>query len=291
MIENKIFKKSNQEPFVMVYNYMIESEKLTDSEFMLYLTLLKYADSKKKCFPSIKKLADGLGKKQRQIINLLQNLQTKGFLSIEHRVSNKGKIQSNLYTIFTDKSLFMNKKEKGLTTDTDQSTEISPENSNKLIINHTSTQEESQGIKAFSRNMVNEIYDYDILTTNQPQRKDTYHSIMELLLEILNSTAKTIRCKQEDMPIDKVKAQMLKLNHKHISYVVDQVEKQTTIIHDQRLYWITALFNSYHSLKNYDTNQGNQKPNPKNKFNNYPQRQHDDEYYEAMERHLLNRKD
>lgn len=107
---------------------------------------------------------------------------------------------------------------------------------------------------AFSRDMVNEIYDFDILVNDRKAQRETFDNFLELILEVLNSTAKTIRVNGEDKPTEIVKTRFLKLNYSHLEYVIYEVEKQTEIIRNKRAYIITSLYNSYTTINTHYTN-------------------------------------
>lgn len=234
--------------FVIVDNYMIESNVMTDGEFKLYLLLLKYADSDNQCFPSLKTLGMKIGKSKRQIQNLIQGLVQKGFLKVENRKTGSGDYTSNLYTIWTDKKLFYPETKNGLISATDQSTEISPPINTIFTIDNTTSNPQSQYVNTFTREMVNEIYDYYLLINDYKDQKDLIDGILELILEVLNSQTKDIRINKEDKPIELVKSRYLKLNYMHIKYVIDEVSKQTTEIKNKRAYLLTSLYNSYTTI-------------------------------------------
>lgn len=257
MAKNKIARATLQEPFIMVYNYMLESNILTDNELKLYLILLKYADSKSQCFPSLNTIAQNMNKKKRQVQYLIQGLQDKGFLRVENRKTENGDFTSNLYTIFTDKELFLPDKKKSPEEATDQSNTSQSSNNNLSADSILPTGGKSQDTKAFSRDMLNEIYDFDILVENNKTTVESVDSIMELLLDVLNSNAETIRVNKEDKAAVIVKGRLLKLNYMHIQYVLDEVGKQANLIKNKRAYLITSLYNSYTTLETHVTNKVN----------------------------------
>ncbi|OYO40117.1 hypothetical protein CG709_21540 [Lachnotalea glycerini] len=75
-----------------------------------------------------------------------------------------------------------------------------------------------------------------------------------MILEILNSNAKTIRINKEDKPIEVVKSRLLKLNYSHIQYVQSEISNQTEIIKNKSAYLINSLYNSYTKMDIHFTN-------------------------------------
>lgn len=259
MGQDKITRRTKQEPFVMVYHYMIESDLLTDNEFKLYLLLLKYANSEKQCFPSLNELSKSLNKAKSRVQQLLKGLENKGLLLVERRKSAKGDYTSNLYTILDYKELFIPEQKESLASDTDQSTQQSNlENSYLSNIDDTAKQSRSQyTYHAFTREMLNDIYDFDIMKNDRPELIDLLDSFIEIILETLNSNAEAIRINKQDIPTEAVKSRLMKLRYPHLIYVAEEISKRTEIIKNKRSYIITSLYNSYTTIEVHYTNKVN----------------------------------
>ena len=95
--------------------------------------------------------------------------------------------------------------------------------------------------------MINDIYDFNILSENNKSNISLLDAILELLLELLNTQVTTIRVNKEDKITKDVKSRLLKLNYMHLQYVMDSVSKQT-YIKDIRSDLITSLYNSYTTI-------------------------------------------
>lgn len=113
------------------------------------------------------------------------------------------------------------------------------------------------------RELIKENIDYDILLLDNPYDKERIDGFVELMTETVCSGRKTIRINQEDMPAEIVKSRLLKLDGEHIRYVMDCLNKNTTLVGNIRAYTLSALFNApvtisqyYASLVSHDMAQG-----------------------------------
>ena len=71
--------------------------------------------------------------------------------------------------------------------------------------------------------------------------------IVELMVETVCSTRRYIRVGKEDKPAAAVKSRLLKLERRHLEYVLWCMGKNTTEVRNIRAYLLTALYNSYFS--------------------------------------------
>lgn len=108
------------------------------------------------------------------------------------------------------------------------------------------------------KNIIKMNIDYDILVEDQPLDKDRIDGFVELMTEICCKEG-TVRVNHEDMPAAVVKKRFLELNGEHIRYVLECLDKNTSLIGNIRAYIISALFNApvtmsqyYQSLANHD---------------------------------------
>jgi len=113
------------------------------------------------------------------------------------------------------------------------------------------------------RELIKENIDYDILLMDNPHDQERIDGFVELMTETVCSGRKTIRINQEDMPAEVVKSRLLKLDSEHIRYVMDCLDKNTTLVGNIRAYTLSALFNApvtisqyYASLVSHDMAQG-----------------------------------
>lgn len=84
--------------------------------------------------------------------------------------------------------------------------------------------------------------DYDYLSRQYPY--DDVESLLELIVDVVSSTASTIRIGKEVLPAETVKRRFLQLDSSHIEYVIDSLKQTTTKINNIRAYLLTALYNA-----------------------------------------------
>ena len=84
--------------------------------------------------------------------------------------------------------------------------------------------------------------DYDHLRERYPY--DDVESLLELMVDVMSSTASTMRIGGEVLPIGTVKERFRQLDGEHIGYVIDSLKQTTTKINNIRAYLLTALYNA-----------------------------------------------
>ena len=91
----------------------------------------------------------------------------------------------------------------------------------------------------------------DDLKQSYPYDHGRIDEILELLVDTVCSTAKTIRCAGEDRPAEVVKSRFMKLEHSHIQYVLDCIHDNTTDIRNIKAYMLTTLYNAPITIDHY----------------------------------------
>ena len=92
------------------------------------------------------------------------------------------------------------------------------------------------------REEVKENIEYEHLRQELPY--DDVESLLELIVDVLSSTASTMRIGGEVLPIDAVRRRFRQLDSEHIKYVIDSLRQTTTKINNIRAYLLTALYNA-----------------------------------------------
>lgn len=82
-------------------------------------------------------------------------------------------------------------------------------------------------------------------------KEDGVDGIVDLLLEVVCNSKKTIKISGNELPIEVVKSRFLKLNQFHIQYVLDCMRKNTTKIFNIKQYLLTALYNASMTMDHY----------------------------------------
>jgi transposase len=101
------------------------------------------------------------------------------------------------------------------------------------------------------REILTENIEYDILCENHPHGSEEIGEILELMLETVCSTKKTIRIGGEDKPAEVVKSRMMKLDSSHIEYVLETLSNNTTDVRNIKSYLLTTLYNAPFTIENY----------------------------------------
>ena len=103
--------------------------------------------------------------------------------------------------------------------------------------------EEPMGIDRFEqREVVKENIGYEQLQKEIPY--DDVESLLELIVDVIYSTASTMRIGGEFLPAETVKQRFQQLDGGHIRYVVESLRQTTTKINNIRAYLLTALYNA-----------------------------------------------
>ena len=92
------------------------------------------------------------------------------------------------------------------------------------------------------REEVKENIEYEHLRQELPY--DDVESLLELIVDVLSSTASTIRIGGEVLPVDAVRRRFRQLDSEHIKYIIDSMSQTTTKINNIRAYLLTALYNA-----------------------------------------------
>ncbi len=69
-------------------------------------------------------------------------------------------------------------------------------------------------------------------------------ALVELITDVLCSTAGVIRLGKEQIPIEIIKERFRQLTQMHVEYVLDCLQKTTTKINHIKAYLLTALYNA-----------------------------------------------
>ncbi|MBO0468567.1 helix-turn-helix domain-containing protein [Enterococcus plantarum] len=129
-------------------------------------------------------------------------------------------------------------------------------------INQSILESKMDGMDVY-RQLIKENIAYDILKTQiDTTRLD---GVVDLILETLCSSKKSIRVNGENIPSALVKNRLLKINNMHIEYVYECLDKSATQVKNIKSYLLTALYNApstidhyYDSKINYDLNKSNE---------------------------------
>ena len=198
------------------------------------------------------------------ISSILKELEAAGYLSRYRERNSNGKYGPMQYTFFQspihNKPIrnLPNRKNSGwVKPGWENSGQLSKEQSNKeesnkdypdiLSINQADTIDR---IRIY-RSIIYENIDYEILREQlDSQRLD---EIVDIMLECICSSAKSIIIGKEAVPQELVQARFLKINSSHIEYVLSCLDRNTTKIRNIKAYLMTTLYNAPSTISNYYT--------------------------------------
>ena len=201
----------------------------------------------------IERKRQGLGKPNLIFVkNFISGVSKSNFLKSENRTS--GSSQTGIPEI---------RKEDGRNTDF-KKTDSSDTESYLFIPSEpcrTETKRSDAAQRDIYRSIIKENIEYDILLADRSLYKDILEEIVDLIVDVVCSTAPYIRVLREEKPAEVVKSQFLKINSEHIRFVMDCLEENTTKVKNMRQYLIATLYNApltignyYRSLVNHDMN-------------------------------------
>lgn len=93
--------------------------------------------------------------------------------------------------------------------------------------------------------------EYDCLLQKYPYDHGRINEIIDVLVDTVCSTAKTIRIGGEDRPTEVVKSRFMKLDYSHMEYMLDCFHDNTTEIHNIKKYMLTMLYNASLTIDHY----------------------------------------
>ena len=84
--------------------------------------------------------------------------------------------------------------------------------------------------------------EYDALCTQYAA--EDVDALVELISEVLSSTADAVRLGKEQIPIEVIKERFRQLTQMHVAYILDSLRTTTTQINNIKAYLLTALYNA-----------------------------------------------
>ena len=101
------------------------------------------------------------------------------------------------------------------------------------------------------RDLILENIEYDTLIQNPRIDREQLDEIVDILLETVCTSRKSIRVAGDDYPAELVKAKFLKLDSHHIEFVMDRLRDNTTKVRNIKQYLRAMLFNAPSTINSY----------------------------------------
>ena len=104
----------------------------------------------------------------------------------------------------------------------------------------------------------------DLMKERYPYDTDAIDEILELILDTVCTSRKTIGIAGEQRPAEVVKSRFMKLDSSHLEFVLKGLSENTTLVRNMKQYLLAALYNApltinnyYKSLVHHDMAEGN----------------------------------
>ena len=131
-------------------------------------------------------------------------------------------------------------------------TDISnPIQSNLSVSAHDRKGRDGMEARDIYREIILENIDYDILADDPRIDREQLDEIVEIILDTVCTSRKTIRIASDDFPAEVVKSRFLKLNRSHIQYIMACMKENTTRIRNIKKYLLAALYNATFTIGSY----------------------------------------
>ena len=101
------------------------------------------------------------------------------------------------------------------------------------------------------REIVSKNIAYESLLSEYPLERSELEEILDLTVDVVCTTAPTVRISGDDKPAEVVKSRLLKLDKEHIELVLKGLSENTTRIRNMRQYLLAALYNATMTIGNY----------------------------------------
>ncbi len=139
----------------------------------------------------------------------------------------------------------------GVGTNTENTTKIIPKNTPEINIRDSMN-------PVLSYQAATELFkdqiDYDAIWMDRPHDRNLLMEIVSIAVDVLTSTARTIRINREDKPVPVVQNIYRKLDKSSVEFVMDSITNCTSKAVNIRAVIITALYNATMTVSCYFTN-------------------------------------
>jgi hypothetical protein len=114
---------------------------------------------------------------------------------------------------------------------------------------------EAEPISAFEEygEIIRENIEYPFMVERFKHDRERIDEIVDLMIETVCTSRKTIRVAGDDYPAELVKSKFLKLNSTHIEFIMDCLKKNTSEIRNIKKYLLAVLFNAPTTIDSYYT--------------------------------------
>ena len=107
------------------------------------------------------------------------------------------------------------------------------------------------------REIIHKNIEYDSLQQDPACDPELLDEIVELMIETICSTRRTIRVAKNDFLHGDVKTRLLALNGEHIRFVFESLRENTSKVQNMKQYLLATLFNAPSTIRHYYASQVN----------------------------------
>lgn len=236
----EVHLNTDQRPGVWVYCDFLESDALNYYQKIVFIYLKKFADQKGQCYPSIRTLSRQSGISVKKIKETLKQLEEKGVISKTNRTRPDGGKSSNLYTVYDYGGMW--RKEKAPACEPTKAHTQAP--CLKNTFNTTGNPAKSQAAERYSLEQIRELFDYDVMIYDYPDRRQDIDAVMSILYTAMNTTGSAIRVSGQDKPAMAVIGKLMKLDKDSIMYAIRKYNEQSRRITSPQAYMLTILYHA-----------------------------------------------
>ncbi len=263
--------------YTKCYHDFMDCNLLNGEEKIVFLALKRFLDVKSeqgKVFPTIETIQDMTGWGNQKVVKYIKSLVKKGVV----KKIRQGLSKPNIYILADYPTMWtcdtvedmaavadnqgvkpltpaehiaelermgytVQIKEKGLVSDSDQTTDTSTMNYNSSMGNDSTKRAKSQA-ERYTMEDIKALYEYDSLIIQYPTKQTDIDIVFDILYETLNSTKQTIRIGGEDKPTMIVISKLMKLQPDDLTHSIEKFHEQDHRIKNVKGYLLAILYNA-----------------------------------------------
>ena len=193
----------------------------------------------------------GLIERQKQYLGKPDRIYVKNFIHVRNSYILRDEIRTSGCTEIVHQDVPKSSPNNTKNNNTDL-------NKNNLILS-AEPRDERDSFRAYFMDQ----WEYDHLLEEHPYDRELLDALMEIALDLMCSKQKYVRIEGDEKPIKVVQGSVMKLDSSHLSYLIDNLSKNSTKVRNVKQYLLAALYNApltmqtyYQSWVNHDMKNG-----------------------------------